>query len=81
MKLDVRVFSFNRGQVDCIQQMMFLSRYLFLFNYRTTSYYTVFLYCNCTIINENMYTGTYCQKVSNFNFKTTQSNPLTKILP
>ena len=32
-KLDVCI-SFNRGQVDCIKQI-FLSRYLFLFNYCT----------------------------------------------
>ena len=49
----VCVLSFNRGQVDCIKQI-FLSRYLFLFNYCTTSYYTVFLYGNCPIIEKNM---------------------------
>ena len=52
--------------------------FLFLFNYCMTSGYTVFLYSNCTIINKNMHTGTYCQKLSNFNFTTTQSNPMTK---
>ena len=31
--------------------------FLFLFNYSAASYYTVFLYSNCTIIDKNMHTG------------------------
>ena len=55
---------FNRGQVDCIEQM-FLSRYLFLFNYL----YCTIIQCFCIVlynIDKNMYYRHLCQIVVQF---------------